>query len=63
MLQVEPIEGDDLTVRVYAAEGAHPEMLAAAIHELEQLYVVLWAEGPWDDEEDGRLYYEAWPRR
>ena len=61
-LRVEPIEGDDLIVKIYASEGAPGDDLARAIEELERLYVVLWDEGPWDDEGDGQPYYEGWLR-
>ena len=61
-LRVEPIEGDDLTVKIYAPDRASGDDLIRAIDELERLYVVLWDEGPWDDEGDGQPYYEGWLR-
>ena len=61
-LRVEPIEGDDLIVKIYYSEGASGDDLVRAIEELERLYVVLWDEGPWDDEGDSQPYYEGWLR-
>ena len=62
-LRVEHIEGDDLIVKkIYASNEASGDELTRAIEELERLYVVLWDEGPWDDEGDGQPYYEGWLR-
>ena len=61
-LRVEPIEGDDPIVKIYSSDGASGDDLVRAIEELERLYVVLWDEGPWDDEGDGQPYYEGWLR-